>query len=328
MKWTWLYSSLNILFIALLWDWNENWPFLVLWPLPRFSNLWTYWVQPLTTSSFRVINSSVGILSPPLALFIVILPKAHLTSHSRISDSRWVTTPSWISRSLVISLYSSSVYSCHLFLISSTSVFYHFCPLSCSSLHEMFPWYLQFSWRGLYSCPFYFFPLTLCVVHLRSPSYCSFLWIWKLVIQSCPTICDPVDCNPPGFSVPGILQTRIQEWVAISFSNLLWNPDSLTLSVNESFSHLVMSHSLWCHVWSPPWNSLCTWNSPGNNTGMDCPPPGDLPDPGIKPVSPALQSNFFTIWAIWIVNHWPFLSVSYAESKSRLFKYPLYMGNI
>ena len=159
MKWAWLYSSLNILFIALLWDWNENWPFLVPWPLPRFSNLWTYWVQPLTPSSLRVINSSVGILSPPLALFIVILPKAHLTSHSRMSDSRWVTTPSWISRSLVISLYSSSVYSCHLFLISSTSVFYHFCPLSCSSLHEMSPWYLQFSWRDLYSFSFYFFPL-------------------------------------------------------------------------------------------------------------------------------------------------------------------------
>ena len=39
-----------------------------------------------------------------------------------------------------------------------------------------------------------------------------------LVTQLCPTLCDPTDCNPPGSSVHGILQTRILEWVAISFS--------------------------------------------------------------------------------------------------------------
>ena len=38
------------------------------------------------------------------------------------------------------------------------------------------------------------------------------------VPQSCPTLCDPVDCNLPGFSVHGILQARILEWVTISFS--------------------------------------------------------------------------------------------------------------
>ena len=38
------------------------------------------------------------------------------------------------------------------------------------------------------------------------------------VAQSCPTLCDPIDGSPPGSSVPGILQTRILEWVAISFS--------------------------------------------------------------------------------------------------------------
>ena len=40
----------------------------------------------------------------------------------------------------------------------------------------------------------------------------------NLVSQSCPTLCDPTDCSPPGFSVHGILQARIPEWVAISFS--------------------------------------------------------------------------------------------------------------
>ena len=41
------------------------------------------------------------------------------------------------------------------------------------------------------------------------------------VAQSCPTLCDPMDCSPPGSSVHGIFQARILEWVAISFSNLL-----------------------------------------------------------------------------------------------------------
>ena len=38
-------------------------------------------------------------------------------------------------------------------------------------------------------------------------------------LQSCPTLCDPIDSSPPGSPVPGILQTRTLEWVAISFSN-------------------------------------------------------------------------------------------------------------
>ena len=38
-------------------------------------------------------------------------------------------------------------------------------------------------------------------------------------LQSCPSLCDPIDGSPPGSSVPGILQARILEWVAISFSN-------------------------------------------------------------------------------------------------------------
>jgi len=38
-------------------------------------------------------------------------------------------------------------------------------------------------------------------------------------LQSCPTLCDPIDGSPPGSPVPGILQARTQEWVAISFSN-------------------------------------------------------------------------------------------------------------
>ena len=41
------------------------------------------------------------------------------------------------------------------------------------------------------------------------------------LLQSCPTLCDPIDSSPPGSPVPGILQARTLEWVAISFSNAL-----------------------------------------------------------------------------------------------------------
>ena len=46
-------------------------------------------------------------------------------------------------------------------------------------------------------------------------------------LQSCPTLCDPIDSSPLGSSVPGILQARILEWVAISFSNACMHTKSL-----------------------------------------------------------------------------------------------------
>ena len=44
-------------------------------------------------------------------------------------------------------------------------------------------------------------------------------WVAAKSLQSCPTLCDPMDGSPPGYPVPGILQARTLEWVAISFSN-------------------------------------------------------------------------------------------------------------
>ena len=44
------------------------------------------------------------------------------------------------------------------------------------------------------------------------------MYVCVLVTQLCPTLCDPMDCSPPASSVHGILQARILEWVAISFS--------------------------------------------------------------------------------------------------------------
>ena len=76
--------------IVFLWGWNENWPFPVLWPLWVFQICWHIEWSTFTASSFRIWNNSTGMPSPPLALFIVMLPKAHLT-HSRMSGSRCVS---------------------------------------------------------------------------------------------------------------------------------------------------------------------------------------------------------------------------------------------
>ena len=114
-----------------------------------FQIYWHIKWSAFTASSFRIWNSSAGISSPPLALFIVLLPKAHLTSHSRMSGSRWVTTPLWLSQSLRPFLYNSSVYSCYL-LISSASVRYlAFLPFIMPIFAWNVPWYLQFYWRDL-----------------------------------------------------------------------------------------------------------------------------------------------------------------------------------
>ena len=121
MKQVQLCSRLNILWhcpsLELEWklifqSFGHCWVFQICWHIE---------CSTFTASSFRIWNSATGIPSIPLALFIMMLPKAHLTSHYRISGSRWVITPLWLSRSLRLFQYSS-VYSCHLFLISSASV--------------------------------------------------------------------------------------------------------------------------------------------------------------------------------------------------------------
>jgi len=68
------------------------------------------------------------------------------------------------------------------------------------------------------------------------------VYLCAKLLQSCPILCDPMDCSPLGSSVHGILQARILEWVAF---------------------------------------------------------PGDLPDPGIEPMSTAMASRFFTTSSIW-----------------------------
>ena len=86
-----------------------------------FQMYWHIECSTFTASSFRIWNTSTGILSPTLALFIVMLLKAHLTSHSTVSGSKWVITPSCFSWSWRSFFYSPSVYSHHLFLSSASA---------------------------------------------------------------------------------------------------------------------------------------------------------------------------------------------------------------
>ena len=60
-----------------------------------FQICWHIECSTFTASSFKIWNSSTGMPSPSLALFVVMFPKAHLTSHSRMSGSMWVITPLW-----------------------------------------------------------------------------------------------------------------------------------------------------------------------------------------------------------------------------------------
>ena len=66
-------------------------------------------------------------------------------------------------------------------------------------------------------------------------------------LQSCPTLCDPIDGNPPGFPVPGILQARTLEWVAISFSNA-WKGKVKV----KSLSHLWLLATAWTAAHQAP----------------------------------------------------------------------------
>ena len=67
------------------------------------------------------------------------------------------------------------------------------------------------------------------------------------LLQSCPTLCDPTDSNPPGSPVPGILQARTLEWVAISFPNAWkWKVKGKSLSRVRLFA------TLWTAAYQAP----------------------------------------------------------------------------
>ena len=67
------------------------------------------------------------------------------------------------------------------------------------------------------------------------------------LLQSCPTLCDPIDGSLPGSAIPGILQARTVEWVAISFSNA-WN---WKVKV-KSLSHVWLLATPWTAAYQAP----------------------------------------------------------------------------
>ena len=77
-------------------------------------------------------------------------------------------------------------------------------------------------------------------------------------LQSCPTLCDPTDGSPSGSPVPGILQARTLEWVAISLSNA-WKGKVKVKSLS-----CVRLHGL------QPTSLLPPWDFPGKSTGVGC----------------------------------------------------------
>ena len=79
-------------------------------------------------------------------------------------------------------------------------------------------------------------------------------------LQSCPTLCDPIDGSSPGSPVPGILQARTLEWVAISFSSA-WKGKVKV----KSLSHIQLFATPWTAAYqAPPWDFL------GKSTGVGC----------------------------------------------------------
>ena len=80
-------------------------------------------------------------------------------------------------------------------------------------------------------------------------------------LQSCPTLCDPIDGSPPGSAVPGILQARILEWVAISFSNA-WKRKVKVKSLSR-VRHLVTP-------WTAAYQAPLSMDFPGKSTGVGC----------------------------------------------------------
>ena len=126
-----------------------------------------------------------------------------------------------------------------------------------------------------------------------------------LVALPCLTLCDPMDCSPPGSSVHGVLQARILEWIAISSGGsspprdrnwvsciagrlfTIWATGK-TCSISLllllcHFSHVRLSVTPWTVAYQAPLSMGFSrqeyWN------GLPFPPLGDLPDPAIEPES-------------------------------------------
>ena len=108
--------------IAFLWDWNENWPLQSCGHCWVFQICWHIECSTFTASSFRIWNSSTGIPSPPLALFLVMLPKS-------LALGWWPYHCDYLGHKdlfcIVLLCFLAISFKYHLFLLG----LYHFCLL-------------------------------------------------------------------------------------------------------------------------------------------------------------------------------------------------------
>ena len=134
----------------------------------------------------------------------------------------------WISAHIPLLIYLVPWLSVPFLLITSLP----YLQACISPLHSR-PRSLTAYLKSLLGCLISISPLTCLksrlshVVHLMATPHLHAAAAAAKLLQSCLTLCDPIDGSPPGSSVPGILQARILEWVAISFSNACMHAKSL-----------------------------------------------------------------------------------------------------
>ena len=112
------------------------------------------------------------------------------------------------------------------------------------------------------------------------------------VTQSCPTLCDPIDCSLPGSSVHGICQARVLEWGASAFSAGVGCHFLLQCVKVKSLSHVRLLATPWTAAYQGPPSMGFSRQEYWSRLGwLPFPSPGDLSDPGIEPMPPAWQAD-------------------------------------
>ena len=173
------------------------------------------------------------------------LPPPTPSHSSRLSQSTWFELPASYSKfPLAIYFACGNVYVSGLLSIHSTLFFPH-----CVHMSVL---YVCISVAALpigSSVPSFYIPY-ICAAAATAKSF-----------QSCPTLYDAIDGSPPGSPVPGILQARTLEWVAISFSNTWkWKVKVKSLSrVRPSVT-----------PWTAAHQAPRPWDFPGKSTGVGC----------------------------------------------------------
>ena len=111
-------------------------------------------------------------------------------------------------------------------------------------------------------------------------------------LQSCPTLCDPIDGSPPGSPVPGTLQARTLEWVAISFSNARkWKMKVKSLSRVRLF----------VTPWTAAFQAPPSMDFPGKSTGVGCHPDLFTPSQLVILLASSLRSSLLLCSPLFIL---------------------------